>query len=66
MISFLVYLVINLAENLIHYNIGKHSNTFVHIDAPTPVDWVKIIVVMFTFAVLQGTLTCYFGGCSLF
>ena len=25
-ISFLVYLFVNLVENLIHYNIGKFSN----------------------------------------
>ena len=62
LVSFLVYLVVNLAENLIHYNIGKYSNMSVHMDLPTSVDWVKIIVVMFTFAVLQGVLTCYFEG----
>ena len=25
-ISFFVYIIVNLAENLIHYNIGKFSN----------------------------------------
>jgi hypothetical protein len=64
LISFLVYLGVNLAENLIHYNIGKYSNTSVHMDLPTPVDGVKIIMVMLTFAVLQGVLTCHFEGCK--
>ena len=58
-VSFFVYLVVNLFENLIHYTIGKFShnhNGFI----PPPDDWIKIIVVMIVFAGLQGLLTCYF------
>jgi hypothetical protein len=58
MISFVVYLGLNLVENLIHYNIGKYSNESTHIDMPSSTDWVKIILVMVTFAGLQGLLTC--------
>jgi hypothetical protein len=59
-ISFFVYLVINLVENLIHYNIGKFSNKETRIDMPSKKDWFKIVVVMCIFALLQGLLTYYF------
>ncbi len=57
-ISFLIYLGVNLFENIIHYNIGKYSNKKTHLDVPTRKDWIKIILVMICFAVLQGSLTC--------
>ena len=62
LISFLVYLFVNLFENLIHYNIGKFSNRETHFELPTKIDWLKIIVVMIVFALLQGCLTVYFNG----
>lgn len=57
-ISFVVYLAVNVVENVIHYNIGKYSNIPVHLDVPSPTDGVKIILVMIFFAIVQGTLTC--------
>jgi hypothetical protein len=51
----------NLFENIIHYNIGKFSNHETHIDIPTKKDWFKIIMVMITFALLQGILTYVFN-----
>ena len=45
-ISFFVYLAVNLAENLIHYNIGKFSNKETKFDIPSKKDWFKIVVVM--------------------
>lgn len=59
-ISMVVYIFVNLFENLIHYNIGKFSNRTTEISLPTKMDWIKIIIVMFLFAVLQGILTYYF------
>ena len=59
-ISFFIYLVVNLAENLIHYNIGKFSNKETRLDVPSKKDWFKIVVVMCIFALLQGLLTYYF------
>jgi hypothetical protein len=59
-ISFLVYLIVNLAENLIHYNIGKFSNNETKFDIPSKKDWNKIIIVMCIFALIQGLLTYYF------
>ena len=59
-VSFFVYLFVNLFENLIHYNIGKFSNEETHFDIPSNKDWVKIVGVMILFALIQGLLTCFF------
>ena len=62
-VSFFVYLFVNLFENLIHYNIGKFSDREMEVSKdlmPTKNDWTKIIVVMLIFAGIQGLLTCYF------
>jgi len=60
-VSFIVYLFVNLFENVIHYNIGKFSDHETQIDIPTRKDWVKIIIVMCTFAFIQGLLTYVFN-----
>lgn len=61
-ISFCVFLFINLLENLIHYNIGRHrEEDYIALSIPTKVDWIKIIIVMFIFALLQGILTFLFN-----
>ena len=60
-VSFLVYLFVNLFENLIHYNIGRFSDKETKIEMPTQKDWLKIAVVMVVFALLQGLLTYYFN-----
>jgi len=61
-ISFFVYLFVNLFENLIHYNIGKFSDKETRLELPTNKDFVKIVVVMCIFALLQGLLTNYFNN----
>ena len=60
-ISFFVYLFVNLFENLIHYTIGRFSDKETKIELPTKKDWIKILVVMLIFALLQGFLTYYFN-----
>lgn len=60
-VSFLVYLFVNLFENLIHYNIGRFSDRETKIEMPTKKDWIKIVVVMCVFALLQGLLTYWFN-----
>ena len=60
-ISFFVYLFVNLFENLIHYNIGKFSNKETKLELPSQNDWIKIVVVMCVFALLQGLLTFFFN-----
>jgi len=59
-VSFCVYIIVNVFENLIHYNIGKFSNKETHFDMPTQKDWIKIVIVMCVFALLQGVLTVWF------
>jgi hypothetical protein len=61
-ISFFVFIVVNLFENLIHYNIGRNSDSTLKFETPTTTDWWRIIIVMLIFATLQGTLTCYFDS----
>jgi hypothetical protein len=60
LISFFVYIFVNLVENLIHYNIGKFSNKETKLELPSKKDWIKILMVMCIFALLQGLLTYYF------
>ncbi len=59
-ISFIVFALLNIIENVIHYNIGKTSNTEFEFSNPTRNDWKKIIVTMIIFALLQAFLTMYF------
>jgi hypothetical protein len=59
-ISFIVFAILNIIENVIHYNIGKTSNAEFEFSNPTLIDWKKIIVTMIIFALLQGFLTMYF------
>ena len=58
-ISFLVYIFVNLFENMIHYNIGRFSNKETKFELPSKKDFIKIVVVMCIFALLQGLLTNY-------
>jgi hypothetical protein len=60
-ISFLVYLFVNLFENMIHYNIGRFSNKETRFELPSTQDFIKIALVMCIFALLQGVLTVYFN-----
>jgi hypothetical protein len=57
-ISMIIFFIINVTENLIHYNIGKgiNGNGFVW---PSVDDWIKIIITMIIFGYLQGYLTEY-------
>ena len=60
-VSFLVYLIVNLFENVIHYNIGRFSNHETKFEMPSDSDLFKIIGVMICFALLQGILTYWFN-----
>ena len=66
--SFLVFIILNVIENVIHYNIGKYHSTKdsivdLHFTNPSNKDWIRISVIMFIFAVLQGVFTSYFSVC---
>jgi len=60
-ISFCVFIFINLIENLIHYNIGRHHDKNLFFNFPSYNDWFKIIITMIIFALLQGFLTVFFN-----
>jgi len=59
-ISFFVYIFVNFFENMIHYNIGRFSNKETRLNLPTRKDFIKIVLVMCLFALIQGLLTSYF------
>jgi hypothetical protein len=60
-ISFFVYIFVNFFENMIHYNIGRFSNRETQLELPSKNDFIKIVIVMCVFALLQGLLTSYFN-----
>ena len=60
-ISFFVYIFVNFFENMIHYNIGRFSNKETQLELPSKNDFIKIVIVMCVFALLQGVLTSYFN-----
>ena len=60
-VSFFVYIIVNLFENMIHYNIGRFSNKETKFELPSKKDFIKIVVVMCIFALIQGLLTSYFN-----
>lgn len=63
-VSFLVYVVINLVESYIHFNIGRNQVAGLQFkfSQPSLLDWKKIVSVMFVFAFLQGILTILIEG----
>jgi hypothetical protein len=60
-VSFFVYIFVNMFENMIHYNIGRFSNNATKLELPNKKDFIKIVAVMCTFALIQGVLTSYFN-----
>lgn len=68
-ISFFVYIFVNLFENIIHYNIGKFSNKEAILEHPSKkeaifelpniTDFIKIVGIVCIFALIQGLLTNY-------
>ncbi len=67
-VSFIVFSILNIIENVIHYNIGKHhdqSTQNIKITNPSPIDWFRIIFIMIIFAILQGVFASYFNICDI-
>lgn len=60
-VSFVVYIFVNMTENMIHYNIGRR-NINMDIQLPTGSEFVLIFTVMITFAAIQGLLTLFFNN----
>jgi len=60
-ISFIVFVIINIIENLIHYNIGRNSSEFISkFQNPNLTEWFNILSTMLVFAFLQASLTYIF------
>lgn len=65
-ISMIVFGILNLIENIIHYNIGRaysnneNANNGYVLNFPTKKDLIKIIIVMIIFGLAQGLITEYF------
>jgi hypothetical protein len=58
MISFFIYIFVNIFENVIHYNIGRnHDTKVIKLSSPSTIDWFRIIVIMIVFAFIQGIMT---------
>ncbi len=58
-ISFIVFIFLNLIENIFHFTAGKYSDDdkLFHFELPSKKDLMKIIIIMFIFAFLQAILT---------
>jgi hypothetical protein len=62
LVSMLVFIILNLVENYLHYNIGVNSsNNEFRLKNPNSNDWIKIIFIMILFAYLQGFFTELFS-----
>jgi hypothetical protein len=64
-VSFVVFIIINTFENLIHFSIGRNANNKDSISnfsfaKPSKYDILKILAVMILFASLQGIATGFF------
>ena len=60
-VSFMVFIILNIIENYIHYNIGRNRDSqYIEFSAPTITDWLKIIIAMICFAILQASFTYLF------
>ena len=61
LISAISFFVLNLIEDLIHFNIGRNRNLEeMAIYLPEYSEWYYIISVMIFFSILQGIITYYF------
>ena len=61
LISGISFLILNLIEDLIQFNIGRNRNlSKSKIYLPENTEWFYVIIVMFIFATLQGLITYYF------
>lgn len=58
--SSIVFILLNLIENFIHYSIGRsHDKKKLEYKIPNKEDILKIILVMIIFALLQSIVTYY-------
>lgn len=70
LVSTTLFVIMNLVENLVYYNIGKHttepSGVFKwSFDLPSKDDIIKIATAIILFSVIHVSLSCLFVGCRL-
>ena len=58
-VSVLVYIVINMIENYIHYTLGRNTDATKPFEffLPSTIDWSYMVIVMIVFAIIQGAFT---------
>ncbi len=60
-ISMLVFGILNLIENIIHYSIGRsYTKNNLYLTIPNYNDFKKIIIIMIIFGLAQGLITEYY------
>lgn len=60
-VSFMVFIILNIIENYIHYNIGRnHDSEYIELSAPSVTDWLRLLIIMICFAILQASFTYLF------
>ena len=60
--SFIVFLFLNIIENLIQFTIGRKNDSHIlEVVKPTRKDWIKIGITTLIFAIAQGLLTSVFN-----
>ncbi len=60
-ISFIVFIFLNIIENLLHFTNGRQENQEIfQLVMPKKHDWIKIVIIMIVFAILQGGITAFF------
>lgn len=65
LISFSVFIILNVVENVYHYSIGRLSDKKnVKWVMPSRLDWIRIVIVMVIFGLLQAFFMCLFVGCE--
>lgn len=62
-ISMIVFLILNFIENIIHFSIGRNTDSKntanIQLELPETYDIIKIIFTMIVFSILQASLTYY-------
>ena len=61
MASFIAFIILNIIENYIHYNIGRNreDTEYIKLSNPSKKDWMRIIIIMIIFAILQAFFTMF-------
>ena len=62
-VSFIVYIFVNMFENIIHYNIGRmNENAKADFKLPSGPEFLIVFIVMIIFAGIQGYFTYFFNN----